>query len=369
MIRNLDPILTNAQPGQIINLERGLYTTMGVTSAQVENQSGPQLKPGVSLVGHPGGTTILCTRAHDGPEVSVLYGNGDAISVSDLIVDCGPSSTPTNKRNGVYLLGKSSVVSGVGVRRSWGCYANMRESFGISVSSKKEDGAKISECSVSDISGDYQTAIQGYSVQSCAVEFPSEQKPGFRVAYNVGDSSGSGVINCSSRWAYVGVYWDWKSCVYLTVSGCTFYGCRSGLYLNAQQLAGDTESKFAREVIFESNDIYLNPELPEVAAFMLVHSTPDGIYRQDNTLHAINNVTIQNNRVRFIPGEIKTRTRYASNASSFLDPSKRTPDLGISGVRFIDNDVPEIDGFTWRNWNGNADITGTIKREIEFLHE
>lgn len=367
MIANLDPILTAAAPGSVIELEHGLYTTMGVTDPQATALTGPVLKKGITLRGHALGTTILCVRAPDGPEVTPLFGGEGDVTIENLTVDCGPSGdSPKNKRNGGYFRGKNNTVRNVHVVRAWGALATMRESFGISVLAMKDANNLIENCSVREIQGDYQTAIQGWKLRGCEVEFPRNTARAFRVAYNAGESDGASVEECSSRWAYVGIYWDWENCLDLTVKDCSFLGCIHGLHLNAQQMAIDTVSRCARNLKFWDNDILLSGDQSGVAAFAIVHSTPEGIYTKDNTLHSVCGVEIVSNRVRMMPGARSDATRYLINASSFLAVASRSEVLGVTGVRLVDNDVTDADLLTCRNWRGNADVSGTVKRVMEF---
>lgn len=372
MIYDLDKILVAAKEGEVIKLARGLYRTMGVTDEQAQQFKGPVLKRGVKLIGDGPGTRIECIRDANGPEVSVLFGGAGMNFIEGLDVDCGEPGRE-NKRNGIYLQEGGNHVAGVSVYRPWGNLAKRRESFGISMRSFQMAENEMVHCAVRDIQGDYQTAIQGHQIQRCEVEFPrSPANPrGFRVSYNVGDSDGAGIVECTAHWAEVGVYWDWMDCRNLVVQRCLFHGCEIGLHLNARQIETDTVSRRAAGIEFNDNDIVLDPRAPQVAAFAFVHSTPEGIYRRDNTLHSIRQVICQRNRIAFAPGQIVTpaRARYGMNVSSFLAPSSRSPELGITEVQLVDTELADGVELEWRNFGLNADVKATITKVIEWTPE
>lgn len=372
MIYDLDKILLAAKEGDVIRLARGLYRTMGVTDEQAQQLKGPVLKRGVQLIGQGPGTRIECVRDAEGPEVSVLFGGAGGNVISQLDVDCGVPGRE-NKRNGIYLQESGNSCESVVVYRPWGNLGKRRESFALSMRSFEGCANSIELCAVRDIQGDYQTAIQGHAIKACGVEFPrNPSNPrGFRVAYNVGDSHGAHIQDCSAHWAEAGVYWDWMDCRSLTVERCLFYGCEIGLHLNARQIDTDTVSRRASGIEFSDNDIVLDPRAPQVAAFAFVHSTPEGIYRRDNTLHSIHQVTCQRNRIAFAPGQIVTpaRARYGMNVSSFLAPSSRSPELGITEVQLVDTELADGVELEWRNFGLNADVKATITKVIEWTPE
>lgn len=369
-MKNLDKILSEAAEGQTITLESGIYTTMGVTHEQGKTLTGPVLKRGVKLLGHQDGTTILCIRDGTGDEVTVVWGAGENHLVG-LTIDCGPKGVATNKRNGVYLYGKSNLVGAVTVLRPWGDYGNQRESFAISCLADQGNGSKITSCDVREIQGDYQTAIQGHHVEDCDVEFPRAQIGtgiNFRVAYNVGASKGAVIRNCRSRWASSAVYTDYLDTIDLTVEGCTFFGCRNGLHLNAQQTQGQTETRTIRGVVFRDNTVLLDNTAPQVQAVLLDHSTPSGRYTQDNTLNLIDDVLIERNSFCFLPGRIETPEvlRFASNVASFVKDRSKIGPIGITNVRFLDNHCVDAQLLKWMNWNRLAGVSGEVTKQIEW---
>lgn len=372
MIYDLDRILVAAKEGEVIKLARGLYRTMGVTDEQAQQLKGPVLKRGVQLLGQGGQTRIECIREANGPEVSVLFGGAGGNVIEALDVDCGEPGRE-NKRNGIYLQEGGNRLAGVTVYRPWGNLAKRRESFGISTRSFDGCNNSMISCAVRDIQGDYQTAMQGHLLKRCEVEFPrTPANPrGFRVAFNVGDGYAAQILDSSAHWAESGVYWDWMDCRALAVERCLFYGCEIGLHLNARQIETDTVSRRAIGIEFDDNDIVLDGRAPQVAAFAFVHSTPEGIYRRDNTLHAISKVVCRGNRIAFVPGQVTTpaEARYGMNVSSFLAPTSRSLELGITEVDLVDTELAPGVELKWRNFGDNADVKGRLSQAIQWTPE
>ncbi len=365
----VDRQFSEAKPGDTIKLPRGLVGTMGVTHEDGVSVAGAALKPGVSVLGHPDGTILMCIRASDGPEVSALLGSGEN-EVRDLVIDCGESPPARGKkRNGAYFYGRNNKLSNLIVLRPWGDFEAGRESFGISCNSEQGNGSTLQICEVREVLGDYQTGIQGPTLLNCNVEFPRVRPArGFWVAYNIGASNGQLIDRCTSRWAGSAVYTDWKDTRNVTIKNCTFVGCGTGLNLNAQQVAPDVEHRVIEGITFEGNEIVMDGRAQQVQAFLFDHSTPSGRYERDNTRHSIRDILVSNCRVRMLPGAIATPhgARLVVNAASFLSLDKRSRDLGISNVRMVGLDVEERDGLQWRsvNWNGRADVEGSITRQI-----
>lgn len=370
MIHDLDAIFRSSKPGDIIRLPAGVYTTLGVPTVPIVGAPAPEhLKVGCALLGDPaGGTTILNIRPWEGDITSVL-GDGDNI-VSDITIDCGIATDPNTrwKRNGYYGNQKATtILTRVKCIHPRGNFLEMRESFGLAVASQPEHRSIIQDCEVSDVRGDYSTAIQGGFLLNNHVSWaepPGYLSRQFRVAYNLGGSAGARVINCTSRFADVGIYSDWLDCIGLKVEGCTFYSCKAGMNLNLQTSPTQGPVRCVKDLVFTKNTILCDVGSKQVHAILLDHSTSDSIYRE-NTCNFINQVEICENTIGFTPGPDLCIHRYVINCASYTPAAKRTATLGISEVSFYDNTVDPT--MTYRNRSKNADLNVTSTTPITWI--
>lgn len=363
MAKNLDAILSASKPGDVITLERGLYTTLGCSTNP--DPDGQPLKPGVKLIGSGPDTVIISIRPMDDSQLdsSVILGSGDNL-VKDLTVDCNVNGTPNRKRNGVYCRGKNNTISGVHVQRPYGVWAPAyRESFALCVQ-LDDEGSSIINSRVSNPLGTYQTLIQGNVVQGCSAEFNYESRAatGFRMAYNVGHAKNSVIRNCTASYATAGIYCDMKADG-ITIEDCDFIGCKHGVYLNAMQPTdpNDTEERIYSNLVFRRNNVYLDPTRADSAGILFEHIKAGGGMPEKN---AICNADISENNFELLPGSAPVGSVFAVNVGTYIPRSQCTDKLGISKIRFTNNQVDPRMKF--RNFSGNADIEGTVVQRITF---
>lgn len=374
MTKNLDPILEAAAPGETIKLEPGVYTTMGVSTNGLASEAKRSLKEGCTLEGAAatqGITTIICIRplTSEGGDASVIRGLGRN-TVRNVSVDggvpAGATATETpypGKRNLVFLLGAGNKIENVIGRRQYGVFGAGRESFGLSAWGTEAEPSEITNCQVTDMVGNYATAIQATVIRQCLVNFPRPLAGvrAFRAAFNMGDTVNGIVEDCEAWWAMAGVYMDWKSCRGLNVRDNAFYGCDAGLWVNAQQEPAPTEQRLISGLTFERNQVYLNPASKHVNGVLLDHSTTDG-KQAEVSWHGITNVRAKDNQIAFLPGEpIQAEDAYAANVCDFTPAEKRTEKLGITDVVFENNAVDSR--LVWRT-KGQPAVSGYVLQKI-----
>ena len=361
MIFNLDPILAAAQPGDTIQLERGLYTTLGCNTNPTPD--GQPLKPGVKLIGQGDQTVILSIRPMDEsqPDSSVILGTGDNV-IENLVVDCGVTLVPKRKRNGIYCREKGNTIKGVTVLRPHGVWApEFRESFGLCVQ-LDDPTSSILNCSVLEPIGNYQTMIQGHTVTGCRVigDYRTRDELGFRMAYNIGKSKDSLLSNSFAAYVTSAVYAD-TSLDGATIIDCDFHAVKHGLYLNAMQPTDPTQAlRTFKRVTFKGNSVYLDNTRAGASGVIMEHIHEAGAV---TTKNCICDVLITENNFEVLPGALAGDI-YAANVGSQTPLSDVSETLGISKVRFLENKVDPRMKF--RNARGCADITGTITQQIKF---
>lgn len=362
MISNLDLLLAASKPGDTIQLERGVYTTIGCSTNPTPD--GQPLKQGVSLIGRGPDTVVLSIRPMEDSQLdtSVVLGTGDNV-ISDLTIDCNVTGTPNRKRNGVYCRGVNNRIERVHCKRPYGVWTKeFRESFALAVQ-LDDPNSSITDCIVSNSIGSYQTFIQGHTVKRCHVEGSYERRDdvGFRMAYNVGKSKGSLLSNCTASYVTAGVYCDEPSDG-ITVEDCEFHCVRNGLFFNAQQPTGENPLRRTfRNVNFRRNSVYLDPTRAGASGILLEHIKEGGGEPNQNS---ICDVTVSENEFLIVPGLALAGDVFAFNIATLVRRELVSDDLGISKVRFINNVMdPRM---RLRNHQRNADVTGTVLKTLEF---
>ena len=360
-MRNLDTILAASKPGDIIQLERGLYTTLGCSTNPTPD--GQPLKPGVKLIGQGDQTVILSIRPMDETQSdsSVILGSGDN-TIENLVVDCGVTLVPKRKRNGVYCRTTGNRIKNVTVLRPHGVWApEYRESFGLCVQ-LDDPTSSIADCAVLEPIGNYQTMIQGHTVTGCRVigDYRTRDELGFRMGYNIGKSKDSLLSNCFAAYVTSAVYSD-MALDGATIIDCDFHAVKHGLYLNAMQPTDPTQAlRTFKRVKFQGNSIYLDNTRAGAAGVIMEHIHQSGAATTQN---CICDVLITENNFEVIPGTLAGDI-YAVNVGSQTPLSDVSETLGISKVRFVQNQVDPRMKF--RNARGCADISGTVTQSIKF---
>lgn len=360
-MRNLDTILAASKPGDTITLERGLYTTLGCNTNPTPD--GQPLKPGVKLIGQGDQTVILSIRPMDEsqPDSSVILGTGDNV-IENLVVDCGVTLVPKRKRNGIYCREKGNTIKGVTVLRPHGVWApEFRESFGLCVQ-LDDPTSSIINCSVLEPIGNYQTMIQGHTVTGCRVigDYRTRDELGFRVAYNIGKSKDSLLSNSFAAYVTAGVYAD-EPLDGVTIIDCDFQVVKHGLWLNAEQPTNPAAyQRIFRRIKYQGNSVYLDNTRAGAAGILMEHIKADGGKTTEN---CICDVLITENNFEVIPGTLAGDV-FAVNVGSQTPPAEVSESLGISKVRFVQNQVDPRMKF--RNARGCADVSGTITQSIKF---
>lgn len=380
MLTNLDPIIEATPANGTIKLTPGVWTTAAVGTASTIEDMKRELKEGVTIEGprpEEGIATIISIRPMtvEAGDASVIRGAGRN-TIRNVTVDGGvpmdgsdiPQATPhPGKRNLIFLKGDGSTIENVIGRRQYGILPKPgkegQESFGLSAWGSEAAPSRITNCHVTEVLGNYATGIQATLIDRCKVNFPRPTNGvlAFRAAYNMGDSVNGRVENCEAWWAMAGVYMDWKSCSGLKSSRNSFFGCDSGLWVNAQQEAAPKEHRLITNLIFERNEVWLNPALRHTNGVLLDHSAANS-QPIEVTWHGINNIMVRDNTIGFLPGEeVKTEHAYAANVCDYTPAEKRTEKLGITDVTFENNIVdPRL---VWRT-KGRPLVTGYVMQKI-----
>lgn len=324
--------LKKLKAGQTLKLTYGEHVYMGCDTYDFESPKnrGVKLPDGVTILGHPSGQTrILCVRPHDS-DLTVIHG-GEGCIFTDLTIECS-ETTPLNnswKRSGIRGE-KGSIIENVKVIKCHGTFREMRECFGIVA----VEGA-VRNCEVTDIRGDYTSAIVGNLVEFNKVEweFPVDDfTPFFRVAFNIGDTKDAILRYNTCKNAATAVYADYKICKGARIHDNIFNYVRNGIYLNAQTNPANNDVTGMENIEFFKNVVRHQKTGKEIAGFKLDHTNTKSDSKVINDRNYIRNFRATDNVLILENGHSVQYPYLLNVASQVKSKEVISADLGISNV-------------------------------------
>jgi hypothetical protein len=350
---DLDAILRAAKPGDVVQLEAGVYITHGSDTSG----TGVSIPAGSPLIGRGMSTTVIQFIPPDTWDRDFIVLRGlSGSSVSNLTVDGGLTTPAGWKRNIVSMVGDGCTVSGVRALGAWGDLKAGRESFGIACHKSTPAGYSadglIVNCEVSHVLGDYVTALKvdGGKVLNSLVIFP-DPKPGvFWTGLGWCQSPGATFAGNEIRNAVNGAYTDTGNSTNVVIVGNRFVNVVRGVRVNCQwSPTGDQHSQ--QGLTFSTNTVWLQATASEVAAVQLENFRFDGIDDDTGNTCGIRDVLVTGNTIGWAPG-IAPPTNGAQMAANLAATGYE-----IRNVKFIANHVAA--SLKWRNWKLRADATVT----------
>jgi len=299
---DFDAIIQSRSPGDIINLNPGVYYTRGgepKLDPQPSIWKSNQVLRGAGMAS----TTIRLgnnERNQIGAWYAVIYGGrtGVGLQVSDLTVDCNTLSNPNlathlGVRDGVMLYGSNTKVRRVKVVKPYGTAVSVggstgNEAFGINLGGLTTNGPvtltevnkEISECVVTDVLGNYVSAylISGSgTVRFNSVTFPvltygqhgHEANTTVRklFAYTAAWAYSAAIMNNSSYGGQKGFWSDTGALKNVYVLDNDFVNVSEGVSF---RLTSETHDYF----IFAYNFVSINPVAAGNAAMWLQVMAP-----------------------------------------------------------------------------------------------
>jgi hypothetical protein len=350
MACELDPLIAAAKPGDVIQLNSGLYYTDGCDG--YPNPTGVVIPSGVKLAGAGKLRTIIKFRRKDllDRQWLALYGKGDGITISDLSVDCGPVAPGwPHKICGIVTDGSSLSILNCNVVRPYGLVASDNEGFAITMLSGTNH--TVQGCSIHSVQGDYVTGItmRNGIITGNNIVFPPRPAvvtPGlFWSGINPGTSVG---VEASFNVVTNGVngfYTDTGTSTLLNVHDNIFNNVACGVHINMQDAGPSQVEQGVSNSLFADNRIVLDTGWGWSCAVLL-----------DNTVapYDANAVTAKNwiSNIKFERLEALAVTGGPIAMANIASQVKAGANIGIRDITFKSCVYPA--GSTWRNMGGNA---------------
>ena len=171
---NFDAIIANSQPGDTYHLLPGIFWTAGYTNASTN------WKSNFRLIGSGKDNSIIRCNNPGSGQRAFIWTTSTNITISDFTMEWIGSPSGNVMLSGALLRGSDSKAVRINVKGLYGKLPNNGyESFGISVGSASGKRSLISECEITDVKGDYVSAllIAGEGVgRNNYISFPENQQ-------------------------------------------------------------------------------------------------------------------------------------------------------------------------------------------------
>lgn len=304
----LDPLIQNAKPGDVIQLEAGTYYTLGCD----DSLSGTVLPEGCTLKGASMNTTSiqwLAPRVWDRSHV-MLGTRGNCIVQDVTIFTRNWDSSHQFKVNGLSMLGDNCTANRVTVRGASGWRGAHKEGFGIGIhkalGTDLSLNGSITGCQVFGSIGDYVTGIKidDGLIDSCIAS------GNLFTAFGVCHAPHATITRCMGADAVNGIYLDTGVVEKLTVSHVSLLSVRYGVHINAQT----DEVRTVTKADLSTLTVQLRAGLPDVAGLLIDRSGPGTV------LNAIDQVSVSSLSLSAV-GNDPAQLVYAVNVASPLTPS------------------------------------------------